>query len=350
MARLSLIPHPVASILIAVSVATTTGCTERNSGGNVPLPSSPSEDVSHLLVKPESASVEFDFDAPRDYLPDPNIDWVVTVEFDGAPSIPRERINNLLDASWLENNGRPTVYGFSHDTGHWAFVRASGAPESYTILKIAWSLWDAIDEKPKDITLGDLERLKAVAEQQLSKLGKFKTKIERSGEDAQAYVATLPRVIAECDQDVTLRLVAPSDERYVGRDVWDVMLCLGLDYGDLDLFHWINNSGFGNDLFFSVQASTPPGYFVPERMAKSDGDVADLIFEFSIPRSADPLTVFDSMAEAVEYVQKRLGGEIVVESGEPFDRDAERIRIEDVVRKLREAGFVPGESETCRVF
>ena len=30
--------------------------------------------------------------------------------------------------------------------------------------------------------------------------------------------------------------------------------------------------------------------------------------------------------------------------------DAERTKIEDVVRKLREAGFAPGEYATCRVF
>ena len=128
------------------------------------------------------------------------------------------------------------------------------------------------------------------------------------------------------------------------------MLCLGLAYGDGDLFHWINNSNFGDDLFFTVETSTAPGYFIPERMATGKGDVADLIFGFSIPRSADPVVVFDSTANAVEYAQQRFGGEIVLESGESFDRDAERAKIADVVRKLREAGFVPGESATLRVF
>ena len=97
MLKMSPSPHPVALILIAISVATTTGCTRSNSGDNVPLPSSPSEDVSHLLVKPESAAGEFDFDAPRDYLPDPNIDWVVTFEFEGSAPVRRDRINALLD-------------------------------------------------------------------------------------------------------------------------------------------------------------------------------------------------------------------------------------------------------------
>lgn len=314
------------------------------------LPSAPSEDVSHLLVKPQSASEVVDFDAPRDYLPDPKIDWTITVEFDGTVPVRGESIKGLLDHAWLGRNGRPTVYGFSPDTGHWTFVNASDTPKSFTSLKIAWSLWDAIDEKPKQISLNDLQRFTAAAEQQVSKLGNFSTKIDRSVEDALAYVATLPEIVADCSQYVTLRLVAPSGKLYSGREIWDVMLCLGLEYGDGDLFHWINNSGFGDDLFFTVETSTAPGYFIPERMATGRGDVADLIFGFSIPRSADPVAVFLSMANAVEYAQKRLGGEIVLASSEPFDRDAETTRIENVVRKLREAGFEPGEYATCRVF
>jgi cell division protein ZipA len=85
-------------------------------------------------------------------------------------------------------------------------------------------------------------------------------------------------------------------------------------------------------------------------MAKGDGDVDHLVFGFSVPRSVDPLASFESMADAVEYAQRRLGGEIMLESGEPFDRDAERARIEVIVRKLRDAGFEPGEHTTCRVF
>jgi cell division protein ZipA len=317
---------------------------------NMILPSTPSEDMSHLLVTPKSASGNFDLDAPRDYLPDPNIDWTVAVEFDSAVPVQGESVKELLDYAWLGSHGNPTVYGFSPETGHWTFVNAAGAPDSFTRLKIAWSLWDAIDEQPKDISLDDLQRFKTAAEQQLSELGDFSTKIERNGEDALAYVATLPRIVAKCDQYMTLRLVAPNGKLYSGQDVWDVMLCLGLEYGDGDLFHWINNSGFGDDLFFTVETSTAPGYFIPQRMATGKGDVADLVFVFSIPRSADPVVVFESMANAVDYAQKRLGGDIVLESGEPFDRNAAKAKIEAVVGKLQDAGFVPGESATCRVF
>lgn len=339
---------PLAIILLTFGATAMTGCSEREGEGKNALPS-PSEDVSHILVKPESASGEFGFDAARDYLPDPNVDWGVTIEFEG-PSVPREEINRLLDASWLEDHGRPIVYGFSPDEQHWTFANALDSPESFTRLKVAWPLWDAIGEKPKNVSLDDLDRWKAAAEERLSVVGRVSTQVDRSADDALAFVAGLSETVAECDRDVTLRLVAPEGEKLSGRNVWDVMLCLGLDYGDGDLFHWINNSGFGDDHFFTIETSTPPGYFIPQRMASGEGDVHDLVFGFSIPRSADPVVVFDSMANAVEYAQQRLGGTIVLKSGEHFDRAAERAKVEGVVRKLRDAGFVPGEHSTCRVF
>ncbi len=60
--------------LVALVVATFAGCTKQKDEFHMELPSSPSEDVSHLLVKPASASNDFDFDAKRDYLPDPKVE------------------------------------------------------------------------------------------------------------------------------------------------------------------------------------------------------------------------------------------------------------------------------------
>jgi hypothetical protein len=66
--------------------------------------------------------------------------------------------------------------------------------------------------------------------------------------------------------------------------------------------------------------------------------------------AADPVAVYDSMVNAAVYAQRRLGGEIVVGTEEPFEKAAERAKVVELVRKLRDAGFVPGESPTCRVF
>lgn len=297
--------------------------------------------MSHLLVKPESAVGDFDIDAPRDYLPDPIMDWVVTIDFNKPVS--RDAINSLLDIPWQTDHGLPTIYGFPSDGRYWTFVNAKDSPERFSKLKIAWSLWDSLDQQPKQITAEALQRFRRDAENKLENLGDYQSQVERPIEDSFTVIAALPALIADCDHDVTFKLIAPEGEKFPGRKFWDVMLCLGLDYGDGDLFHWINNSGFGGDFFFTVETSTPPGYFLPRRIASGEGDLDDLIFSFSIPRSADPVAVFESMANAVEYAHQRLGGEIILGSGEPFDKATERNRIEDIVQKLKNSGFVPGQ-------
>lgn len=128
------------------------------------------------------------------------------------------------------------------------------------------------------------------------------------------------------------------------------MLCLGLKWGDMDCFHWENPTKEGDSYFFSVGTSTPPGYFLPDEIAAGRVQVDDLIFVFSIPRCRAPLKVFEAMVKAVEYSQKRLGGEINDESGKRAKIDELRKRIVDTERQLREAGFAPGAHDTMRLF
>lgn len=343
-------PSLFVTIPIAFAVFALSGCADRNEGLRMELPTSPSEDMSHFLIKPVSATGEFAHHVPRDYLPDPNIDWVVNVGFEEESNVSRETLAKLFDVSWQENHGSPTLYGFSSSEQHWTFVNAADSPLSCVRLKIAWPLWDAIRNQPRPLTHDHLEKWKTAAEDRLSSIGRIVSEIDRNGVDALAAVAGLSTVVSECDRDVTLTLIAPQSKPFSGREVWDVMLCLGLDYGDGDLFHWENNSGFGEDHFFTVETSTPPGYFIPRRMVSGKGDVNDLIFSFSIPRSADPVAVFDSLVNAVEYARERLGGEIVLNSGQRPDITLERVQVEAIVQKLIEAGFTPGASSTSRVF
>jgi cell division protein ZipA len=135
-----------------------------------------------------------------------------------------------------------------------------------------------------------------------------------------------------------------------GTLVWDVMYSLGLQWGDMDLFHWKNESDFGEGELFSVWTSTDPGYFLPELIAAGKVMTKDLVLSFSVPRSPAPAEVFDEMIKAAKYAQSRLGGAILGDEDRPFVKDGVNRSIEDVVRRLVEAGFPPGEESTLRLF
>lgn len=128
------------------------------------------------------------------------------------------------------------------------------------------------------------------------------------------------------------------------------MLCLGLRWGDGDLFHWNNSSDLGDDAFFSVWTSTAPGYFFPEEIAAGRVTVDNLIFGFSTPRTYKPVDVFQAMYKAAEYSRKRLGGSLLNKEGKKINPEECSNEIKMVVSVLKEKGFVTGTSSALHLF
>lgn len=145
--------------------------------------------------------------------------------------------------------------------------------------------------------------------------------------------------------------MADEDKPFEGQEIWDVMLSLGLRWGDMDCFHWKNTDGAGDDYYFSVETSTPPGYFLPEQIAAGQLQTADLIFVFSIPRTCQPTEVAKRMQKAVQYCQKRLGGTIHYTLGEDkLAMPAIVERISQIESELKELGFDPGTDPALQMF
>ncbi|REJ87207.1 MAG: hypothetical protein DWQ35_21935 [Planctomycetota bacterium] len=310
-----------------------------------------SEDVRHLLSPPAKTEVAKGSNSDSAYRPDDAIDWVVDVEFDGSPILQRKTILEVFDIQWMEANGKPEIYGWSPEDNHWTFLRAARVPETYTKLALGWSLFDPIDQASFDTTAEELSARKVSVSKAAEKLGVAKMRWNRSAKEAVEVADSINGAVANCNRDVLVVLAAPHERTYAGREIWDVMLCLGLRWGDMDLFHWENTDGsLGDDFLFSVWTSTSPGYFLPEEIAAGRVRVENLVFGYSIPRSADPKSVFESMMKAVQYAQERLGGEIHDAQGQPLDEAAIMQEIEGIVEKLNEVGFTPGEDSTLRVF
>lgn len=231
----------------------------------------------------------------------------------------------------------------------WSFLIAADGPQAVDQLKLAF---DYVPLNPDDPLAAEevyAQRL-AQVRQQLQRFGEPAVTASLTPSEAAARSRLLADLRRRLDMTATLVLQAPRGKRFEGRTVWDVMLCLGLEWGDMDCFHWRNPAELGDDSFFSVETSTPPGYFLPEQVAAGRVQVEDLVFVFSVPRSARPLEVFDGMTRAVEYCQKRLGGTIADAEGKPVDVAKLRQQIEQVVGQLRAAGLEPGTHAALRLF
>lgn len=158
-------------------------------------------------------------------------------------------------------------------------------------------------------------------------------------EAAAARAEELELIHVKFDHTISITLAAPDGTLFDGKEIWDVMHCLGLHWGDMDLFHWENSSDVGTDHHFSVWTSTSPGYFFPEQIARGETHVSDLVFGFNVARVARPVAIGDAMLRCATYAQRRLGGQLRDPEGNPLSPDIFRLAIVEVESGLRNAGF-----------
>lgn len=306
------------------------------------------EDVRHLLGSLDLPKRR-DSDEEREYRPDPTAEWVIDVRFPGDPSLDPDAVANAFDEAWRKQFGSISEYGRDKANGLWSYLIAADGPQAVDQLKLAF---DYVPFNPDDPLPAEplyAQRL-AQVRQQLQRFGDPAVSASLTPAEAAARSRLLADLRRRLDMTATLVLKAPRGKRFEGRTVWDVMLCLGLEWGDMDCFHWRNLAELGDDSFFSVQTSTPPGYFLPEQVAAGRVQVEDLVFVFSVPRSARPLEVFDGMVKAIEYCRSRLEGTIADAEGKPVDVAKLRQQVEQIVEQLRAAGLEPGANATLRLF
>lgn len=310
------------------------------------LPTEPSEDVSSLLSQislPTQQRAEV-----ADYLPNSTLEWVVNATLE-EPLKARE-VASRFGKDWRAKFGGLVIYGLDTTTGHWTFLDSADGPEEVSGLQFAWTYFASWSDDSMAASPEMYRARLAAVERELNELTPSKVRSEVDPEDAHERAKYLRTLNERLDRSVAVRLAAPAGKPFSGKEIWDVMLCLGLQWGDMDCFHWQNPSGYGDDFFFSVWTSTQPGYFLPEEVAADRVIVEDLVFGYSIPRSADPVMVYNRMLTAVEYAQKRLGGSITSEDGRLLNAEAALTEIKLISGELDKQGFRPGSDNALRQF
>jgi hypothetical protein len=303
----------------------------------------PSEDASHLLP-PLDVCEET---KPGDYSPRPWLEYVLDLV--GPEPCPRSHLLSILDERVLRELGGPELYGRALGESTWTFVRAEGVPEAFDELALGWNLAPREQEAPDVRTL---RRYRDLVAHRLRPLGR-RPKARELPERAAERGAELIRLRDNWDVGVALVLRAPWLKRFDSRVIWDAAAALGMRWGHLDIFHWHNRPGCsGDERLFSLWSLEAPGTFLPEHVA-AGLSVPEIALGFSIPRSPDPLGVFDRMVAAARYFQARLGGKLLIG---PVAIASEqqvllwRVRVRTAADELTAAGFPPGSARTMQLF
>ncbi len=139
-------------------------------------------------------------------------------------------------------------------------------------------------------------------------------------EQAEAKRAKLPEVIQ-------VSIVAPPQQPFSGNKLLKVFEELGLEYGDMDIFHAYQ----GDEIRFSVASLVKPGTFPIDAM--DDFQTRGLTLFFQPPLVSRPAEAFEHMIATCHALAQRLGGKELDDRRQPLTA----VKISLWRRQLKEA-------------
>lgn len=308
-----------------------------------------SEDASYILdtnkltfpsIEKETEIVEYKADSQRE--------WIINLIQVSGENFKKEDFTKMFDYEW-RSKFESTIYGFSPAENRWTYADAGGSPDIYSKLQIAIDVQGVYSEETPNYDPQKLERYIAELEKRIKNYPS-KLKIEQTETIDKAIIKAKRLVQLHKEFNSDAIIVLQSDKQYNGLEVWDALQCVGLAWGDGDLFHWSNNHDYGHDQHFSVWTATEPGYFLPEEIKDGNMNPKNLVFGFSIPRSADPKNIYDIMLNAAKYCQKKLGGQILDKNGQLLNEAEEKQNLIDLLDQMKSKGIIVGSDNALRTF
>lgn len=295
--------------------------TDARAAGLLPLKGS--EDRRDLLPQPPLSPSE----QRSEYGPDPAIDWTLEI---ALPSPTKQRPITKACAPQRDCE----LYGRAD--GRWTYVVAGDAPERFDRLKWSMRLLYRNDGEWLARTALELAKFQAMARRSAEALKGNLLEAAVSPGDGAKRATELHALVGSIEETFEVEVAG----HFEGRDVWDAMMCLGLRWGDGDLFHWENPVEVGHDRHFSVWTRTPPGYFLPEEIAAGK-TFDDVIFCFSVPRCAAPLQVANALVNAAHWTAERLGGRC---------EEPDLLAVQKSADRMLQFGIAPGSGTALLLF
>lgn len=309
-------------------------------------------DMSSLKLPDWASTAPVGTSEEREYKPDPEFEWVLEVTWEGKGFFSRDELYKMFDKEWRMSVTGVDLYGMSATNNRWTYCMTGEAPERFGQLQIAINLLRGDKSGEGEAALQQrLEQYAAGIVGRLTRIygGRVRIAPMEPLEAALQRAVRLRALIKELNKDVLF--VLKSESFFIGMMAWDALQCIGLQWGDGDLFHWNNpNREMGDDKFFSVWTTTSPGYFFPEAIRAGKHNPEDLVFGFWIGRNTDPLGVFDAMIKAAEFCRQRLGGQLLDAKGNPLNAMKERAAVATLVDTMRQAGIEPGSGQALLMF
>lgn len=300
-------------------------------------------DYKRLIIpKPEIEKKE------NEYRPDEDSEWIIDIESVHGDVFRKSELRKFFDYEW-----RTTVpslfYGYAHEEKRWTYADGGGDTEIFTKLQLAIDLKEVFLESRSDY---DPLILNQYLIELTKRFEKYPFKVKINPKESVASAASKAKRIIDVYKEnlYDAIIVLNSNTYYLEDDVWNTLESLGLEWGDGDLFHWGNTSEYGDQQNFSVWSTTGWGYFFPKNIRTKELNPKNLVFGFSVPRSADPKNIYDIMVKSAIYCQQHLGGALQDRNGNPFNEEMEKADLLYRLEKMKSYGFIPGSGKMLRMY
>ena len=277
----------------------------------------------------------------RDYGPDPGSEWVV--RWDAPGPFDCEMLRGVLTPALYERFGRPTFYIVTPE-GRTTYLSSANAPDTGIALIAGWSFWN--DPEPDAIFDGAQELRDWLAEHPT---GFEVASLDRAELD-RLYGGTAAIKDVKPDH-VEIVAVAPRDQHFDGKRVWDTMHAMGFRWGDMDCFQWADPHDRTDYLIWAEADDGRIGYVLPEEVAAGRQHFGAVRFILSPLRTPEPVMVFDQMVRAAECFAIRFGCPLgVLVDGEHVAGPPEgRVAVEKAVRDLAALGLAPCDATVMQL-
>jgi cell division protein ZipA len=129
--------------------------------------------------------------------------------------------------------------------------------------------------------------------------------------------ASIDTVPSAPENLLVLSVMAKPDSRFVSYDLFQAIATVGLQFGEMNIFHYYQQTASGKISLFSLASANKPGDFDLNNIG--DFSCTGLMLFMNIADVPDPQTVFRLMLETAERLADDLDGELRANPHTPWD-------------------------------
>ena len=119
------------------------------------------------------------------------------------------------------------------------------------------------------------------------------------------------------DNLLILSVMAKPNSRFASYDLLQAIATIGMQYGEMNIFHYYQQTMSGKVTLFSLASANKPGEFDLDNIGAFS--CTGLVFFMNIARVPDPQNVFRLMLETAERLADYLDGELHADPSTPWN-------------------------------